>query len=250
MNHEIAVVILAAGLGTRMKSERAKVLHEILGVPMIFYVLETAVRISGKDIVVVVGNQAEKVKEVVSSRHQVYFALQEEQLGTGHAVQCAMPMVPDHVTDVLILCGDVPLVRLETLQRFVADHFELKRDVSVLSVEMDDPTGYGRLVFDDDGRVLGIVEQTDATEAQKAIRIVNTGIYCVEKAFLAQVLEMLKANNQQGELYLTDIVQIARELERNIGTLASCDPEEFIGVNTRQDIQKTASILAAKGKIS
>ncbi len=248
MENKIAVVILAAGLGTRMKSGRAKVLHEILGVPMVFYVLETAERISGNDIVVVVGNQADKVKETVTARFRVYFALQEEQLGTGHAVQCAIPFIPKHVEDVLILCGDVPLVRPETLQRLVEGHADAQRDVSVLSVDMEDPKGYGRVIYDENGNVSDIVEQADATEEQKKIRSVNSGIYCVKKSFLSEALNLLDTDNQQGEFYLTDIVRIGYEHGRKIGTLASSNFEEFIGVNSQEDLQKVTSILSHKGK--
>ena len=125
---------------------------------------------------VVIGNQADKVKEVVSGRYRVQFAFQKDQLGTGHAVQCAIPSIPDHVEEVLILCGDVPMVRPETLQWLVEDHVAYQRDVSVLSVDMDDPGGYGRVVYDDNGKVRAIVEQADATEDEKKIRTINTGI--------------------------------------------------------------------------
>ncbi len=250
MKHNIAAVILAAGLGTRMKSGRAKVLHEILGIPMVFYVLDAAQRISGDDIVLVIGNQAEKVKEMVTPRYQVYYALQAEQLGTGHAVQCAVPSIRDHVENVLILCGDVPLVRHETLQWLVEDHMSAKRDVSILAVDMEDPSGYGRVVFDETGAVRGIVEQADATDEQKAIRTINTGIYCVRKPFLTRVLALLDTNNQQGELYLTDIIRIGHEKGRKIGALVSRNVEEFIGVNTREDLRKVTAIMGGAGKSS
>jgi UDP-N-acetylglucosamine diphosphorylase/glucosamine-1-phosphate N-acetyltransferase len=250
MNRNIAAIILAAGLGTRMKSGRAKVLHEILDVPMIFYVLETARQISGENIVVVIGNQAEKVKEVVTSRYPVRFALQEKQLGTGHAVQCALPSLPDDSEAVVILCGDVPLVRAETIQGLITDHKKANRDVTVLSVEMADPTGYGRVVHDRNGGVCAIVEQADATEEQKKIRTVNTGIYCVKAAFLSEALRLLDTNNEQGELYLTDIIRIGHEHGREVGAVVSSDFEEFIGINTQEDLQKVEAILANRGKSS
>jgi UDP-N-acetylglucosamine diphosphorylase/glucosamine-1-phosphate N-acetyltransferase len=250
MKDNIAVVILAAGLGTRMKSGRAKVLHEIHGAPMIFYVLEAATRIPCNDIVVVVGNQADTVKMVVSDRYKVCFALQEKQLGTGHAVQCAIPYIPEHVEEVLILCGDVPLVRSKTLKWLVEGHVDAGRDVTVLSVEMDDPNGYGRVVRNDKGRVCGIVEQVDATEEQKKIRDVNTGIYCVKKSFLLEALNLLDTDNQQSELYLTDIIRIGYERSREIGSMASSTIEEFLGVNTQEDLRRVSSIISRQGKSS
>jgi UDP-N-acetylglucosamine diphosphorylase/glucosamine-1-phosphate N-acetyltransferase len=199
---------------------------------------------------VVIGNQAETVKEVVTSRYQVRFALQEKQLGTGHAVQCAIPSLPDHTEEVVILCGDVPLVRAGTLQDLIEDHTKAKRDVTVLSVEMADPSGYGRVVYDQNGGVCAIVEQADATEEQKKIRTINTGIYCVKSAFLTEALHLLDTNNQQGELYLTDIIHIGHEQGRTVGALVSTDYEEFIGINTQEDLQKVAGILANRGKSS
>lgn len=244
MKRNIAAVILAAGLGTRMRSDRAKVLHEIHGIPMVYYVIETARRVIGDDIVLVVGNQANTVKEVVSSKYQVRFALQEKQLGTGHAVQCAIPALPEKTNSVIILCGDVPLIRPETLQGLMAEHEARHSDVTVLAVDMENPDGYGRIVYDKQGNICGIVEQADATEAQRAIRTINTGIYCVQKGFLVNALALLDKDNQQGELYLTDIVRIAHVQGRRIGAMVSNSAEEFIGVNTQEDLQKVTLIMS------
>ena len=142
--YDLAVIILAAGLGTRMKSNKAKVLHEILGKPMVMYVVEVAKKIAGDNVVLVVGNQAEKVRKVVSEQTNVLFALQEEQLGTGHAVLCAIPQIPSHVREVVILCGDVPLLTEKTLTGLFEDHVKAQRDISLLAVEIENPTGYGR----------------------------------------------------------------------------------------------------------
>ncbi len=168
MNLEIAVVILAAGLGTRMKSNKAKVLHEVCGKPMINYVAETAKKIAGSNVVLVVGNQADKVRRAVSKLGAFNFAYQKEQLGTGHAVQCALPHIPDHCREVVILCGDVPLIKSDTVRALIKSHADEKRDISVLAVELEDPTGYGRILLDENRWVQGIVEESDASLAAKA----------------------------------------------------------------------------------
>ena len=203
-----AIVILAAGLGKRMKSGKAKVLHEILGKPMIMYVVETANRIAGNNVVLVIGNQADKVREMVSESAEVIFALQKDQLGTGHAVSCALPYLPDNTQEVVVLCGDVPLLTFETVMRLIKDHVKAKRDISLLAVEIDNPKGYGRVLFDKNRNVSGIVEEADASAEQKRIKTINTGIYCIKKEFLFDSLQKVKSDNVQGEFYLTDIVKI------------------------------------------
>lgn len=203
-----AIVILAAGLGKRMKSGKAKVLHEILGKSMIMYVVETANRIAGNNVVLVIGNQADKVREMVSESAEVIFALQKDQLGTGHAVSCALPYLPDNTQEVVVLCGDVPLLTFETVMRLIKDHVKAKRDISLLAVEIDNPKGYGRVLFDKNRNVSEIVEEADASAEQKRIKTINTGIYCIKKEFLFDSLQKVKSDNVQGEFYLTDIVKI------------------------------------------
>lgn len=240
---ELAIIILAAGLGTRMKSDKAKVLHEVLGSPMILYVVENAGKVAGKNIVVVVGHQAETVKEVVSEHYRALFALQEKQLGTGHAVLCAMPAIPDHVQHIIILCGDVPLIRAETIQYFFDKHISERRDVSLLAVKMDDPKGYGRVILDEKEEVTGIIEEKDATEAQRKIKLINTGIYCVSKDFLNAALQEIRPDNVQGEFYLTDIIGIAHKEKKSIGAMISNNIDEFIGVNTHQHLKTAEDIM-------
>ena len=231
------IVILAAGLGTRMKSNKAKVLHEICGRPMIEYVVRTANKIVGPNVVVVVGHQAETVKEVVSRVDHTYFAFQNEQLGTGHAVLCALPEIPDSVEQVIILCGDVPLIRTSTIERLIDDHQTHHRDITILTVRVDNPTGYGRIIADANGTLTAIVEEADANEAQKKINIINTGIYIVSKLYLAQVLPQLRSENAQNEIYLTDIIKLAYEANKTIGTLIGDDCDETIGVNSPAELQ-------------
>ncbi len=238
-----AVVILAAGMGKRMKSGKAKVLHEILGKPMIIYVVETANRIAGNNVVLVIGNQADKVREVVSESAEVIFALQKDQLGTGHAVSCALPYLPDHTQEVVVLCGDVPLLTFETVMRLIKDHVKAKRDISLLAVEIDNPKGYGRVLSDKNGNVSGIVEEADASAEQKRIKTINTGIYCIKKEFLFDSLQKVKSDNIQGEFYLTDIVKIGYREGKVVGVIIGGDGEETIGVNNRHDLMTVENIM-------
>ena len=238
-----AVVILAAGMGKRMKSGRAKVLHEILGKPMIMYVVETANRIAGNNVVLVIGNQADKVREMVSESAEVIFALQKDQLGTGHAVSCALPYLPDHTQEVVVLCGDVPLLTFETVMRLIKDHVKAKRDISLLAVEIDNPKGYGRVLFDKNRNVSGIVEEADASAEQKRIKTINTGIYCIKKEFLFDSLQKVKSDNVQGEFYLTDIVKIGYREGKVVGVIIGGDGEETIGVNNRHDLMTVENIM-------
>lgn len=242
-NSNVAVIILAAGLGKRMKSDMAKVLHEVLGRPMIRYVVETARRIAGKDVIVVVGHQAQKVMDAVSAYAEVLFAYQEKQLGTGHAVLCAFEYIPEYVSEIVILCGDVPMLRAATIQRLLDDHKAAKRDLSLLAVTVDNPKGYGRVLIDENRRLIKIVEEADATPEQKKIRTVNAGIYCVTKKFLTDSLQQIKPNNVQGELYLTDIIEIGYREKHAVGVLFGDDGGEVMGVNSYPDLLAAEKIM-------
>lgn len=239
----VAVVILAAGLGKRMKSDKAKVLHSILGRPMILYVVDTALAVAGENVILVVGHQADEVQATVAKQTDVKYAFQPEQLGTGHAVMCALPAVPEGIRHVVILCGDVPLLGRHTLQRFVDDHRSNHRTLSVLAVHLADPTGYGRVIRKGDNHVTGIVEEADATQEEKAIQLVNTGIYCIEREFLERTLQRIEADNAQGEYYLTDIVGLAHEAQREIGVTIGENPDEFVGINSREQLKTVESVM-------
>ena len=239
----VAAVILAAGLGTRMKSDKAKVLHEVLGRPMIQYVVETAKAVVGDHVIVVVGHQADRVRGVLSAHRPLQFVLQERQLGTGHAVACAMPRVPAACRHVLILCGDVPLIRPQTLHGLLQTHFEKKRTVTVLAVNAADPTGYGRILTAGDGSVVGIVEEADADAEQKKIHTINTGIYCVEKGFLISALSQLTTDNAQGEFYLTDIIAMGQARKQAVGVLIADEEAEFCGINRREDLAAAERLM-------
>lgn len=239
----VAVVILAAGMGTRMKSTRAKVLHEVCDVPMILRVIRAAGQVAGENIVVVVGHQAETVRQTINPSMGVRYALQSQQLGTGHAVRCALPHLPETCRHVVILCGDVPLLRADTVRALVADHVAHRRQVTVMTVALADPTGYGRVILDEERRITAIVEQADATAEQLAIRTVNTGIYCVDRDALGDLLGKVEPDNAQGEYYLTDIVAIGRRTGFSVGAMVSEDPDEVSGVNTVEDLQNVEKIL-------
>ncbi|MBC2717833.1 MAG: NTP transferase domain-containing protein [Desulfobacteraceae bacterium] len=232
----VVIIILAAGKGTRMKSDKAKVLHSLSGRPMIMHVVETAVKVTGKEIIIVIGNQAEKVKEVVSASADVKFALQKEQKGTGHAVKCALPELSQDCDNVVILSGDVPLIKSSTIRDLIKDHVNHENDVTVLGVCLENPFGYGRIVENKSGGVEKIVEETDANEFEKKINTVNSGIYCVKRDFLEISLSELKSNNKQNEIYLTDIVEVANNYHKKIGVKSCEDQAEVMGINTPQDL--------------
>ena len=246
IDRRTAVIILAAGLGKRMKSDRAKVLHKILDRPMVIYVVETAKKVARDDVIVVIGNQAEKVRKTVSESQKVAFALQESQLGTGHAVICALPQIPDHIKHVLILYGDVPALTAGTVNRLLNDHKKAERDITLLAIEIDKPKGYGRIIFDKKGQVVGIVEEADATEEQKKIKTINTGIYCVKKGFLIDSLKKIRPDNRQKEFYLTDIVGVAHKERKNIGVVMGLDVEELMGVNDHNELIKVEKIIRSR----
>ena len=243
MDAKIAVIILAAGLGTRMKSNKAKVLHEVCGKPMVNYVVETAREVAANDVVLVVGHQADIVRETVSNIGSFSFAHQEAQLGTGHAVRCALPHIPEYCQDVVILCGDVPLIKACTIKALIKSHTLEKRDISVLAVELADPTGYGRILLDAKHRVQAIVEESDATLEQKRIRLINTGIFCVKKDLLLQAVPRIKSDNAQGEIYFTDIVEIAYAEKMHIGVSVGDNHLEVTGINTIQELKSVEGVI-------
>lgn len=246
------IVILAAGKGTRMKSEKAKVLHEVDGKPMILHVVQSASQVAGDNIIIVVGHQAESVKKTVSRYYKAKYACQNRQLGTGHAVQCALKILPERTENIIVLCGDVPLIRVETLEKLLTNHCKQKRDCSIYGVRMKHPKGYGRIKFDNENKnVTAIVEEADATEQEKKIQIVNTGIYCVRSAFLKKILPQIASNNAQKEYYLTDMVKIGYHQKFSIGAIIDDQSFEFYGVNEKQDILEIEKILKeSKRKIS
>jgi len=230
---DLQVIIMAAGLGTRMKSKTAKVLHRAAGRPLIDYVVDLARQIGDQHPVVVVGHQREHVQEHVGDRAR--FAVQEKQLGTGHAVMQAIDLVKD-AKQILILSGDVPLTRTETLQALVDEHRRAGNALTLLTMKLDEPALYGRIVRDDNGGVIRIVEAKDADESQRAIREVNAGIYVFDGKHLASNLRRLSTDNAQGEYYLTDLIAMLRDGGKRVGALVVSDPIEALGVNSRAEL--------------
>ena len=170
-------------------------------------------------------------------------AYQDNQLGTGHAVLCALPYLPNECENVIILYGDVPLITAETILRLMENHKKNKRDITVLAVEMDNPTGYGRIITDRKGLVCRIVEEADANDEHKKINTINTGIYCVKSGVLADSLQMITTDNTQSELYLTDIVEVGYRAHKNIGVFLGSDVSEFYGINNRQDLNRIEALM-------
>lgn len=226
---KLEVIILAAGQGTRMRSALPKVLHPLAGKALVHHVIDTASALNAAAIHTVIGHGAEKVQQQLQQL-PTRWALQEKQLGTGHAVAQAMPAVADDST-VLVLYGDVPLVQAETLQKLLAVVND--KQIGLLTVILDDPTGYGRILRDAQNRIVAIVEQKDASEEQRKIREGNTGILAVPAKLMKQWLPQLSANNAQGEYYLTDIIGLA--VQQGIAVVAqqSQSPQEVQGINNR-----------------
>jgi bifunctional UDP-N-acetylglucosamine pyrophosphorylase/glucosamine-1-phosphate N-acetyltransferase len=241
-------IVLAAGLGTRMKSDRAKVLHELAGRPLLHWPLAALRALGVERTVIVVGHQADQVTAAARSAGLagVTTALQAEQRGTGHAVQCAAGALADFDGDVLIVYGDVPLIRAETLEALLRAHRGGGATLSLLTVRFEDPTGYGRIVRGPDGQVTGIVEQRDATEADRAITEINPGFYCIRSSALGRFLGELRADNAQGEYYLTDVVGLAARAGERIVTVELQRPEEVAGINTRAELARMEGMVKAE----
>jgi len=226
------VVIMAAGQGTRMKSSTVKILHRAAGRPIIEYVLDLANSLTDQPPIMIVGHQRDRVQEAVGNRAR--FAVQEEQLGTGHAVLQAA--ASSNARRVLILSGDVPLTREETLRRMIEEHERSRNALTVLTMKLDDPAMYGRVVRDASGAVARIVEAKDASPNEKAIGEVNAGIYVFEAEHLFDNLRNLSSANAQGEYYLTDLIAVLRNGGHRVGAVVVDDPIEAAGVNSRSDL--------------
>ena len=238
-----AAIILAAGKGTRMKSDLVKVMHNLAGYPMIDYPVSAARDADASRIVIVAGHQSDKVREYFSGRDDMVFALQEEQLGTGHAVACARQSLDGFSGRIFILCGDVPLLKGETLRRMAAFHERCGAVLTVLTARVDDPYGYGRVVKRGDSTILRIVEEKDADDTERKIREINSGIYCVESGFLMDAVCRLSNDNAQGEYYLTDIVQMAAEAGHSCVSFPVDDAEEVMGVNDRVQLATAGAVI-------
>lgn len=247
--HDIDVLIMAAGLGTRMKSSRAKVLHLLDGRPLINHVCATALSLSPKKIFVIVGHQADDVRSAVLSEFdpsQFEFPVQKKQLGTGDAVNSARDLLSNGESTTVVLSGDVPMLSETTLAELVqiqSDHQGRGAACTILSVSLNDPTGYGRVVRDENGSFVRIVEQKDASEAEKQISEINSGIYAFDTKKLYAALDQVGNSNAQGEYYLTDVPAILLEDGEDIAIFQCDEPFEVEGVNDRRQLAKMESMI-------
>jgi UDP-N-acetylglucosamine pyrophosphorylase len=243
----LAVVIMAAGKGTRMKSDLPKVLHQANGHALIDYVIKTALSLQPWKTILVVGHQAALVRKA-AEQFPVISVLQEPQLGTGHAVMQAEDALRDFMGEVLILSGDAPLVRPETLHQLLKLHRERKAAATVLTAELADPAGYGRIVRSDDGEnVLRIVEQKDGSEAELRIQEINSGVYVFDAEVLFSALESINTNNAQNEYYLTDVFGICFRKGLDVCALKTENPEEILGINTPEQLREVELELLRRG---
>ena len=239
---EYATLILAAGKGTRMKSDLAKVLHPVYGRPMLDHVVAVAREIGSLKIGVIIGHQADHIQETYKDEG-LTFILQKEQLGTGHAVLQARQAFSSFEGTLILLCGDVPLLRSSTVRKMMAHHAKTHSVITVLTTRLDDPASYGRVVRDRDGRILKIVEARDATALEKNIAEINTGIYCAESPFLFEAVAQIRNDNAQGEYYLTDICEIANQKGMKVTPFLTGDSEEVMGINTFEDLERAQKVL-------
>ena len=237
------VVILAAGKGTRMKSSRPKVLHALAGRSLIEHVLRTVDGLRADSITIVVGHGADEVRTSLAGRPSVQFAVQSPQLGTGHALLQAESALAGKSGTVLLLYADVPLLQTATLARLIEHHRASKASATVLTMDLPEPYGYGRIVRDAAGRIQRIVEERDASGPERAIKEVNSGIYCFDLAPLFKSLHQLATDNAQGEYYLTDLVAAYRQEQRKIETLGVESATELRGVNSRVDLAELSRVL-------
>lgn len=241
----IKSIILAAGKGTRMKSETPKVLHTIFDKTLVGYVLD-AVNNTGivDENFVIVGHQAERVDEYIKENYSnSRTVLQSPQLGTGHAVSMVLPYLKDFDGEVIILCGDTPLVQTETLKEFVKAHKAQKSDLTVMSAIFENPTNYGRIIRNSDGTLNSIVEEKDANAEQKAVKEVNAGIYCLNWAKIKPAFSELKTNNAQGEYYLTDIIKWANEQAFRVDAYILKNNDEIFGINSKTHLAEATKIM-------
>ncbi len=240
---DIKTIILAAGKGTRMKSNTPKVLHKIMDKTLLGYVLDNVKNISEESFVIV-GHHAEEVEKFVSENYEnARTVLQTPQLGTGDAVSKACPFLKDYKGLVLILCGDTPLIKEETLKEFIEYHNSQKSDLTVMSAIFDNPANYGRIIRENDGTLECIVEEKDATPEQKAVKEINAGIYCLDWGKISPVFSQLTSNNAQGEYYLTDIIEWGKKNKLSVNAYTLKNNEEIFGINSRMHLAEATKIM-------
>ncbi len=244
----LAVIIMAAGKGTRMKNpDMAKVMYEIQGKPMVDYVVDLAAKLQAKRTILIVGWKKEGVMEYIAKTYPgVEFIEQNDQLGTGHAVQQTTAALANFDGDILVLSGDVPLLTEKTVRALLGYHRSTEAVATILTAEVDDPSGYGRIVHNDDSSVKKIVEHKDASKKELDIREINSGIYVYEKGKLFDSLATLKPNNAQGEYYLTDVFEDFWKKEWRVSAVKVIDPIEVMGINDVDQLEKARALMAER----
>ncbi len=238
MKRNTSIIILAAGKGVRMKSSLPKVAHLLAGKPLVEWVVTTAEHFKSEKIVVVVGYKKDVVIDCLSEFENIIFIEQKEQLGTGHAVYVTRDNFKDFDGTIIILPGDVPLLKEKTLENLIKIHEEKQAVATVLTVDLDDPTGYGRIVRNDEGYVEKIVEHKDASEEIRKIKEINSGIFCFDAQELFSVLPKIGQDNSQKEMYLTDALELLNKEGKLIAAVKIDDPIEVAGINSKEQLQE------------
>ncbi|MFL6373361.1 MAG: bifunctional UDP-N-acetylglucosamine diphosphorylase/glucosamine-1-phosphate N-acetyltransferase GlmU [Pyrinomonadaceae bacterium] len=249
MNSEINILIMAAGLGTRMRSNKAKVLHELDGRPLVNHVVEAALALDPKSVCVIVGHQADQVKAAVNAEfpdERVCFAIQEQQLGTGDAIGCTRSLYGEADSTIVVLTGDVPLITSETIKALIDHHEREDAAATLLSVKLEDPFGYGRVIRDVKSGLSKIVEEKDASADEREVNEINAGFYCFDARKLFAALGGLGSNNAQGEYYLTDIPGILLADGNKVAIYGAPDHQEVEGVNDRRQLAALEHALRVK----
>lgn len=244
VNAHLKAIVLAAGKGTRMKSEKPKVLHEIFNKPLVGWVLNSCEKIGSLENIVIVGHKGEMVQKYILKDHPASVCIeQKEQLGTGHAVSMAKAELENFSGNVLVLCGDTPLITPESLKKFAGYHNENDADVTVMTSILENPAGYGRIIRNSNGCVLEIVEQKDCNENQKAVNEINAGMYCFRWQNIKGFFDELKNNNSQNEYYLTDIIKWANEKGLKVSGYVLENSDETLGINSRIQLFEAFKIM-------
>jgi len=241
----LITLILAAGKGTRMKSDLPKVIHKIDGKELVKYVIRQAKETGSSEIWLITGHKSELVREATKDL-EVNYVEQKEQLGTGHAVMQAEDALKGKSGDVLILCGDVPLLKPSTLKKFRDYHVRSNAIATVMTTEFDDPFGYGRIIKDISGNIIRIVEQKDANQEEKAVKEINSGVYIIDKDELFNSLKHISSDNASREYYLTDVIGILKKQNKKVGTYLIADNTEILGINTIEQLETAESIIRSR----
>jgi len=241
----LIAIVLAAGLGTRMNSDGQKVLKQLKGRSMLFYIISRLKKLNLTRIIVIIGYQGNEVEEELTGE-KVEFVKQEQLLGTGHAVRQAEPFLSSYQDDILVLCGDAPLLTLSTLKNLIATHREEEAAGTILTANFPDPTGYGRILRNGDTSVEGIIEEADASSKERLIKEINTGVYVFRKGPLFTALSEIKPDNIKKEYYLTDAVRILKKSGGKISSFRTDNPDEVLGINNKEDLIRAEKILKGR----